>query len=186
MLALLELGAGRTTRDLITLIGGTRQSSDLPLFLYDSNQFIYEHGNGRRVTALKMMMTQLHKLSNARPIPLFSERNRLGIQCFWHRSFILAWNMDTAWMWSWGSLPTLSMNKAVRLFSFYFPNALQGTVTEMCNIFVIALCLALHRRCAPIQMQHCTSALLLGRHSRKLVRMTLKQKENVLMGLLFF
>lgn len=28
---------------------------------------------------------------------------------------------------------------------FYFPNALQGTVTEMCNILVIALCLTLHR-----------------------------------------
>lgn len=39
------------------------------------------------------------------------------------------------------------MNKAVRLFSFYFPNALQGTVTEMCNILVIALCLTPQKLC---------------------------------------
>lgn len=74
------------------------------------------------------------------------------------------------------------MNKAVRLFSFYFPNALQGTVTEMCNIFVIALCLALHRRRALIQMQHCMSALsLLGKERKKLAWMTFNYSEIVLM-----
>lgn len=35
--------------------------------------------------------------------------------------------------------------QSCQIVLFYFPNALQGTVTEMCNILVIALCLTLLR-----------------------------------------
>lgn len=80
-------------------------------------------------------------------------------ESFWHSSFILS--IDTVWMWTWSSLPTLSVNKAVTLFSFYFPNALQGTVTGMCNILVIALCLTLHRSWAQIQKHHCVPTVCL-------------------------
>lgn len=71
--------------------------------------------------------------------------------------------MDTAWMWSWSSLPTLSMNKAVRLFSFYFPNALQGTVTEMCNILVIALSLTPQQLSSDPKAALCACSMLISK-----------------------
>lgn len=86
---------------------------------------------------------------------------RTGSVTFWHGCVILAWNMDTAWMRWRSSLPTLSMNKAVRLFSFYFPNALQGTVTEMCNILVIALCLTPQKLCSDPKAAFCVLAICL-------------------------
>ena len=91
---------------------------------------------------------------NKRPVFLRLTVLDLGLQ-----HILKQRDIDVAWMWTRSSLPTLSVNKAVRCCSFYFPDALQGTVTEMCNILVIALSLKLHRRWAQIQRQHCMPAV---------------------------
>lgn len=102
-------------------------------------------------------------LMNKWPVLLFLKKEQARYPTFWHGPVILAWNMDTAWMWSWSALPTLSMNKAVRLFSFYFPNALQGTVTEMCNILVIALCLTPQKLSSEPKAALCACSMLISK-----------------------